>query len=99
MNATTATPGQLAQWLIDNPWDDDWAEFALSVKTQMEARGATKKQVDTLRWMVRDTQKHLNGYDPLEEWTPLRDVVSAKYAPSFTQDSWDEGRPSDYGDR
>jgi hypothetical protein len=65
MNADTATPGQLAQWLIDNQLDEEFAEFAKSVKAQMEVIGATKKQVGTLRWMVRELQMELNGYNPI----------------------------------
>ena len=68
MNADTATPAELAQWLIDNDWDDEYRAFATSVKAQMEWRGATIKQVSALRWMVNELQKRLNGYSDGGEW-------------------------------
>ena len=74
MNADTATPGELAQWLIDESGDADMVTFADSVLAQMKIRGATKRQVDALRWMVNETQKNLSGYTPFSEYDDGKQV-------------------------
>ena len=91
MNADTATPGELAQWLIDESGDADMVTFADSVLAQMRQRGATAKQVAALRGMVKAEQTYRNGYDPLNEWDGLVD--------DNHDTAWGDGHPLDFGDK
>ena len=88
MNADTATPGELAQWLIDESGNADMVTFADSVLAQMRQRGATAKQVAALRGMVKAEQTYRN----VKEWDD-ESCDEEDYS------DWHEGNPSDYGDR
>jgi hypothetical protein len=57
MNADTATPSELVQFILDNANKPPLEAFARSVNEQMVTRGATPKQVNGLRNIAKAIQQ------------------------------------------
>jgi hypothetical protein len=53
MNATTATPAQLVEYILSNSESDSLLAFTRDVQAQMVTIGVTAKQLDALRRIAR----------------------------------------------
>ena len=91
MNADTATPAQLVEYILSNSKSDSLLAFTRDVQAQMVTIGVTAKQLDALRKIATGIQNKRNQDENWGGEHPL-DWGAHKY-----DDSWDEGRPSDYG--
>jgi hypothetical protein len=65
MNATTATPAQLVEYILSNSESDSLLAFTRDVQAQMVTIGVTTKQLDALRKIATGIQNKRNQ-DKLE---------------------------------
>jgi len=93
MNADTATPKQLVQYILSNSESDSLLTFTRDVQAQMVTIGITSRQFDALRKIAtgiqnkRDRDEMWGGEHPLD-WGAHGD-----------DGSWHDGHPSNFGDK
>ena len=97
MNADTATPKQLVQYILSNSESDSLLTFTRDVQAQMVTIGITGRQFDALRKIATGIQNKRNQEENWGGEHPL-DWGARGYDEGDYRD-WHDGNPSDYGDR